>query len=409
MSPSLHLAAINVFTGDIQGGLGPFLSAWLAQTGHWTPERIGLLTTLVGFGGMALNIPAGVLADHTSHPRLLLGLSCGVILAGTMLLIPAHSAFAVAASQLLTAAGGTLLLPTLTLLTLGIVGKPLFPRQQARNQACNHAGIVAAALLIYLTGPVLGPAAPFLVLGSMALAAIAAVAATPAAAFNGRRAHGWQEDEPDDLKHRSPLRDMARNRPLLLLGVALALFNLSSGTMLSLVAQRLASSGRDATAWTSIYVITAQAVMIPVALWAGSTADRRGRRHLLLVACLAQPVRAVLCSMLADPAWLIGTEILDGVASGLLGVATPILAADLTWGTGRTQTALGGVNTLQGAGGALSGLFGGTLVGQFGWSNAFLVLTVPALLAAALAYCVEETRDHPPRTAAPAGRPVSIG
>jgi MFS family permease len=406
MPPTAHLAAINFFTGDIQGGLGPFLSTWLAETGHWSPARVGLITTLVGLGGMLLNGPAGWLADQTRQPRLLLGLSCGAILAGTALLVPSQATIAVLAAQLLAAGGGTLLLPTLTLLTLGIVGKCGFPKQQARNQAFNHAGIVSAAALIYVLSSMLGGVTPFIVLGGMALAAILAVATTPGASFNGRRAHGWHEDEPDEQEHRCSMRDLFRHRSLLLLAVVLATFNLSSGSMLSLVSQRLVANGHDANQWTAIYVVTAQMTMIPVALWAGSLADQRGRRHLLLLACLAQPVRAVLCASVTDPLWLMPAEVLDGIASGLLGVATPVLAADLTWGTGRTQTALGGLNTMQGAGGALSGVLGGLMAGWLGWSGTFLVLLVPALAAVAMAWRLEETREAETGNVARAHRAV---
>ena len=392
MSPSFHLAAINFFTGDIQGGLGPFLAAWLAQTGHWSPEHVGLVTTAVGFGGMFLNSPAGLVADHTRHPKLLLAASCAVILVGTVLVVPAHSTWAVIGSQLLTAVGGCVLLPALTLLTLGIVGKDGFPGQQARNQAFNHAGIVTAAVLIYLLAAWVGPVAPFAVLGGMALLAIGATATVPGRSFNGRRAHGWGEDEPDEHEPRCTVRDLLRNRRLVLFAVALALFNLSNGTTLSLVAQRLVADGFGVNSWTAAYVVTAQVTMIPVALWAGSLADRRGRKHLLLIACLAQPVRVLLCSWVTDPVWLIPTEVLDGVASGLLGVATPVMVADLTWGTGRTQTALGGLNTLQGAGGALSGVLGGFLAGWLGWGPAFVALAVPALGAAGMAWRLEDTR-----------------
>ncbi len=182
------------------------------------------------------------------------------------------------------------------------------------------------------------------------------------------------------------------NRRLLLLAAALALFALSNGTMLSLLVQHLAATGADATRWTAIYVIVAQLTMIPVALWAGSLADTRGRRHLLLIACAALVVRAVISAMVSAPVWLISAEVLDGVASGLLGVAVPVLVADLTWGSGRTQTALGTVNALQGIGGALSGVVGGLLADWLGWAGAFLALGAPAAAALAVALWLEETR-----------------
>jgi len=393
MSPAAHLGLINFFTGDIQGGLGPFLATWLAANGHWGPARVGSVTTAIGLFALMLNGPAGAIVDHTSRPRLQLGLACGAILAGTLLIVPAHTMVWVLMSQFMTGAGGALLLPALTLLTLGIVGKQKFPHQQGRNQAFNHAGIVFAAVLIAACGPLLGLGAPFWVFGSMAFAAIIAVIMTPLHAFNGRRAHGWEESEPDEIEHRSTMREVLSNPRLILLAVALALFNLANGYMLSLVGQRLVATGHDATSWIAVYVIVAQLTMIPVALWAGSRADQGGRRHLLLIACLALPVRALLCAMVTDPRGLMVAEVLDGISSGLIGVAVPLVVADLTWGSGRTQTALGALNSLQGLGGALSGLLGGLLVSLLNWNDAFLALAVPAVAAAGLALWLQETRD----------------
>ena len=393
MSPAAHLALINFFTGDIQGGLGPFLGTWLAANGHWSAARVGSVTTVIGLFALMLNGPAGALVDHTSFPRLQLTLACGAILGGTLVILPAHTMVWVLTSQFLTGAGGALLLPALTLLTLGIVGKQNFPQQQGRNQAFNHAGIVFAAALIGFGGPLLGLGAPFLVFGSMAFAAILAVIITPLHAFNGRRAHGWAESEPDHIEHRSSMREVLSNPRLLLLAAALALFNLANGYMLSLVGQRLVATGHNATGWIAVYVIVAQFTMIPVALWAGLRADQAGRRRLLLIACLALPLRALFCATVTDPWALMAAEVLDGVSSGLVGVAVPLVVADLTWGSGRTQTALGALNSLQGLGGALSGLVGGTLVSLLNWNEAFLALAVPAVAAAGLALWLEESRD----------------
>ena len=317
-------------------------------------------------------------------------LASAAILAGTLLILPAHSFVAVLASQVVAVLGGTLVIPALTSLTLGIVGKQAFPRQQGRNQAFNHAGIVLAALLVAAGTHLVGPRASFLALGGMAAGAIASVIATPGRAWNERRAHGWDEQH-DDERPRHALRETLSNRRLMMVAGALALFNLGNGTMLALIVQRLATTGVNATAWTADYVLMAQLTMIPVALWAGSFADRRGRRRLLLLAFAILPFRAVLSALLTDPVWLILAELLDGLSSGLTGVAVPIVIADVTWGSGRTQTALGTVNALQGVGGALSGLVGGAAVHLLGWSGCLGALALPAILAVAIALWMEET------------------
>ena len=387
----MHLALINFFTGDIQGGLGPFLATWLAWQGGWSPARVGSVITVIGLFALLLNGPAGAIVDHTRYPRVVLASACGAILLGTAIIVQWHGLFWVIVSQCLTGAGGTLMLPALTLFTLGIVGKNRFPQQQGRNQAFNHAGIVMAALLIIGLGSVLGPTAPFWVFGTMAFGAIIAIFATPVRSFNGRRAHGWEEGEPDHVQHRSAMRDILRNGGLARLAVALTLFNLANGYMLALISQRLVVAGHDGTSWLAAYVVIAQGVMIPVALWAGHLADRRGRRRLLTIACLVLPLRAVLSAFTTDPWVLILAEIMDGISSGLIGVAIPVVVADLTWGTGRTQTALGALNTIQGVGGALSGFFGGTMVSWLGWQGAFFALAVPAAAAAVLVLGIQES------------------
>jgi sugar phosphate permease len=88
--------------------------------------------------------------------------------------------------------------------------------------------------------------------------------------------------------------------------------------------------------------------------------------------------------MATEPLWLVPIQMLDACGAGTLGVAVPILVADFTWGSGRTQTALGAVATFQGIGAALSGSFGGVLATQIGWTASFLGLTAPAVAALAL-------------------------
>ena len=56
-----------------------------------------------------------------------------------------------------------------------------------------------------------------------------------------------------------------------------------------------------------------------------------------------------------------------------------------SWGSGRTQTALGAVGTLRGIGAALATTLGGVLALSIGWRTGFIGLTVPTVLALALA------------------------
>jgi predicted MFS family arabinose efflux permease len=123
--------------------------------------------------------------------------------------------------------------------------------------------------------------------------------------------------------------------------------------------------------------------MVPVAIASSWAADHGFRDWLLPATCAALCVRGVMAAMATQPLWLVPIQMLDACGAGTLGVIVPILVADFTWGSGRTQTALGTVATMQGIGAALSSSFGGVLATQIGWTASFLGLTVPA--AAALA------------------------
>ena len=419
MPPTAALAGLNFFLADVQSGLGPFLATWLAAIG-WQPERVGLVMTLGGLVGLLGNAPAGMLVDRTQRPRLWVATAALTVLIGTLAMLPARGFATVAIAQVAASLGAALMAPALIALTLAIVGKQRFPHQQGRNQAWNHAGNVAAAGAIAAATFVLGAAAAFWVLAGMALGSALALAAIPAGAVDTTRGSGHAAGEPP-----TSLRQLLADRRLLLLGLALLLFHLGNASMLPLLGQRMAALGQgDATRWLAACVVVAQLAMVPVAIIAARVADRLSRddrRHncrrsesrdqnnrsrddrrqncrrsesrdqttdrawLLVVPCLVLPLRGVLAAFGADPLWLIPIQILDACGAGTLDVAVPVLVADLTWGTGRTQSALGVISTMQGIGAALSASFGGVLATWFGWEAAFLGLSLPAVLALILA------------------------
>jgi MFS family permease len=94
-------------------------------------------------------------------------------------------------------------------------------------------------------------------------------------------------------------------------------------------------------------------------------------------------------------AMLITLEVLDGIGAGILSVAGPAAIADLTYGGGRTQTAMGGVQTIQSLASAGSALAGGYLVHYFGWAGAFGGLAIFPLLGIGLLMTIRLKDDAP--------------
>lgn len=370
--------AVNFFVADVAGGLGPFLPAWLATALHWQPQRIGFLMTAAGVAGLLCNTPGGALVDRFGRPRLMIGAGSTLILAGTLVLVFGQTLPLVFLGLLLTALGGSVIGPAIAAASIAYVGQRDFPLQQGRNAAWSNAGNVTAALMILIGAGRLGVNAPVLVIGVMAAATIGALLCLRGPAGETRRIGLAAGGRPQ------PVFNTLRHGPVLVLALSLLFFHLGNAAMLPLLGLRLAHLGNGgATRWMSACVIVAQFGMIGVALLAGRFAERLGKEPLLLFACCVLIARGVLASFGEAPLWLVPIQVLDALGAGTLGVITPTLVADLSWGSGRTQTTLGAVMTVQGIGASLSGALGGTLIAWIGWRAAFLGLAVPPVIAAA--------------------------
>jgi len=123
-------------------------------------------------------------------------------------------------------------------------------------------------------------------------------------------------------------------------------------------------NGADSAATVGFHqcIVAAQAVMLPIALLVGRTADSWGRKPLLLAGFAILPIRAVLNTLSDNSFRLIGVQVLDGVGAGIFGALTPLVIADIMRGTGRCNLAQGAVATVQGTGASLSGLPAGVIV-----------------------------------------------
>jgi MFS family permease len=197
------------------------------------------------------------------------------------------------------------------------------------------------------------------------------------------RARGGETAGADGTRAALPLRDLLRRRDLLVFLAAVVLFHFGNAAMLPLAGQVLARKhpGSDAIS-LSACIIAAQFVMIGVA-WAVGRALRAGfgRKSIFLVALAVLPVRGVLFSFVDFPVGVVAIQLLDGVAAGIFGVISVIIAADLMQGTGRFNLAQGLVALAVGIGAGLSNLVSGYIVEGFGYPAGFLSLAAIAVCA----------------------------
>jgi hypothetical protein len=85
-------------------------------------------------------------------------------------------------------------------------------------------------------------------------------------------------------------------------------------------------------------IVTAQITMA-LATWGGDrlTISGVGRKPLFMAGLLTLPIRCALIILWKDSgdAFLLSTQVLDGLGGGLCGLVHPYLVADITFGTGR--------------------------------------------------------------------------
>jgi predicted MFS family arabinose efflux permease len=180
--------------------------------------------------------------------------------------------------------------------------------------------------------------------------------------------------------------------------------------MLPMAGQVLAKThpGADISA-LSACIICAQLVMVAVAAMVGWALRRGvGRKTIFLVALAILPVRGILFTLTDSPVLVVAIQLLDGVAAGIFGVISVVIAADLMRGTGRFNLAQGLVALSTGLGAAISNLTAGFVVQAFGYAAGFLTLAAVALIALVFfALLMPETRSNGGLDSRPAAVPAA--
>lgn len=374
------LGGLNFFISDVRDGLGPFLGVFLMAQG-WQADEIGYLMGATGMVGILVTAPLGAWVDGSRRKRALLGVATVLLLAGSLALWALPTPAVTVATQVLAAVVGALFGPAIMGLTLGLVGPDGLARQLGRNEAWNHAGNVAAAVLAGMAGYRWGLSVVFALMVLMGLGALVCLWGIRAQDIDHEVARGLAErdDAGAGTPPPSTWRVLAGSRELRLLAVTMMLFHLGNAAMLPLLGQSVVAHGRaDPSAFTAATIVVAQLVMIPMALLGGRYAERHGYWALVTAALIALPLRGAIAAAWPSTWALIPVQVLDGVGAGLLGVALPGLVAQVLRGSGHVNAGLGAVMAVQGIGAALSPALAGWVAHHFGYGMAFAFLGASA-------------------------------
>jgi MFS family permease len=235
---------------------------------------------------------------------------------------------------------------------------------------------IAAGIAGYLIAPV----AVLWVVVVLALASAVAVYMIDGNSIDHELARGADDgNERDGPKGLGPL---LKSRPLLLFTAAITLFHFANAAMLPLLGEKLSQGHQQASSlFMAACIITAQVVMVPMALLVGQKADAWGRKPLFLAGFAVLPVRGLLYLDTQDPYLLVSIQVLDGIGAGIFGALFFLVVADLTRGTGHYNLALGATGACWGLGAALSNGVAGLVVDAAGYSAAFLFLAGCAIVA----------------------------
>ena len=397
------LDGINVLMADVRDGVGPYLSVFLKGGEQWDAGAIGIAMAASSIAAAICQIPAGLLVDATRAKRLLIAGSGLMVGAGCLLIVLFPQFLAVAAAQAMLGAAAAVIPPAIAALSLGLVGGRLFDGRISRNESFNHGGNFLAAGLAGVLGQYVGYHWIFYLVCGFAVASAVVVTLINPAEIDHDRARGGEAADGKPIS----LRDLLRRRDLLVFLASVMLFHFGNAAMLPMAGQVLAVAhpGSDTIA-LSACIIAAQLVMVGVA-WAVGRASARGtgRKPIFLVALAVLPVRGVLFSFTTSPYGVVAIQLLDGVAAGIFGVVSVLIASDLMRGTGRFNLAQGLTALAVGIGAALSNATAGFVVQWFGYATGFLYLAAIAGGAFAFfALLMPETKQADPDEAARSGR-----
>jgi MFS family permease len=291
------LDAINFLLADVRGALGPYLNVFLVTQQHWSQSQVGLVTTISGLLGLAVQTPIGVAIDETRAKRGAIVLALAVLGIGAIIIFASPSFWPVLLANSLMAVVGDVFGPAIAALTLGLFARPLLARRMGRNSAFDHAGNVAIALLAGAVGYAFSQRAVFLLVPIFAMLTMIAVLSIPAKAIDYNRARDL-ESKPGAAESPTGVAGygiLFKSRPLVIFGLCVMLFHFANAPLLPLVGQKLAAAyPKEATAMMSTCIIAAQGVMLPIALLVGYKADTWGRKPLFLAGFAILPIRAVL-------------------------------------------------------------------------------------------------------------------
>ena len=361
------------FLADVQTGFGPFIAVYLT-TQKWTQVEIGMVLSIGGIIGLLGQMPGGAIVDAARSERVVAGFAVAAIGLSALAYALWPIFPVVTAAAALHAMASCVLGPAIAAISLGLVGPLAIGERLGRNARFASLGNGSAAALMGACGYYISNRSVFLVTFLLAIPTLLALSRIREREIDIVQAHGAILREKPDEKATS-IFTLIRQKPLLIFAASILLLQLANAAMLPIMAGVVTTrSSQWAPVLIAACIIVPQAIVALMSPTVGRKAQAWGRRPILLIGFGALAIRGVLFATVTDPFLLVAVQIFDGITAAVFAVMVPLIVADVAFGSGHFNLALGIVGTATGIGASLSTVLAGYVTDKFGSSVAFLGL-----------------------------------
>ncbi|MFL5252317.1 MAG: MFS transporter [Rhodopila sp.] len=390
------LDLVNFFLADAQTGFGPFVAVYLTSQ-KWTQVDIGFVLTLGTVTSVISQLPAGALVDAVNSKRLVASGALVAIMVAALLLAIWPAPLPVLLAQILHGFASCVITPAIAAISLGLTGHAALGERLGRNARFASIGNGLAAAVMGATGAWLSSPAVFVLTAVLCVPAVVALWGVRPGGFASVQTSGPFLDF-------GGLRRLAGDRRLQIFAVCVMLFHLSNAAMLPLSGAAVTMRAGDfANVIIGACIVVPQIIVAIASPWVGRMAGHRGRRWVLLLGWIALPVRGVLLAVVPGVWPVVAVQAVSGISGAVFGVMLPLMAADLSRGSGHFNLCMGFLGLAMYAGAALSTSLAGAIADAAGMPLAFLTLAGIGTIAVCVVWlAMPETAPTAP--AVPASR-----
>ncbi|VUD44853.1 unnamed protein product [Burkholderia pseudomallei] len=271
---------LNFFVANVQTGFGPFIASYLASH-KWTQGEIGMVLSIGTISAMVSQVPGGAAVDALKNKKGAAAWAIAAIILSAVLLAASPTVVPVIAAEVFHGFASCMLVPAMAAISFALVGRESLGDRLGRNARWASLGSAVAAGLMGLTGEYFSARAVFWLTAALALPALVALAMIEpthhhhhAAPRASARSDEADEDEDED-EERETLRELLRDKRMLIFAACVVLFHLSNAAMLNLAAGEVtAGMGENVQLVIAACIIVPQAIVAMLSPWVGRSAQR---------------------------------------------------------------------------------------------------------------------------------------